>query len=56
MTIDNNSQENGNVLVQLFLPINIKNYYRYRAVVNAKVCEIHVLDSFGKELLDRTLR
>lgn len=52
MTMDNTSKK-LQCLVQLFLPINIKDCHWYLAVVNAKVCEIHVLDSFGLELLDR---
>ena len=39
--------------MQVFLPINIEKFHWYLAVVNAKKCEIHVLDSFGRELSDR---
>ncbi|XP_062203798.1 putative ubiquitin-like-specific protease 1B [Phragmites australis] len=31
----------------VFIPINILRYHWYLAVVNAKRCEIHVLDSLG---------
>ncbi|KAL6888444.1 hypothetical protein ACP4OV_009470 [Aristida adscensionis] len=36
----------------IFLPINIKNFHWYLAVVDARKREIHVLDSMGK--MDRT--
>lgn len=35
----------------VYIPVNIKNCHWYLAVVNAKICEIQVLDSFGPDVL-----
>ncbi|KAE8789686.1 hypothetical protein D1007_36116 [Hordeum vulgare] len=35
----------------VYIPVNIKNCHWYLAVVNAKICEIQVLDSFGPYVL-----
>ena len=40
----------------MFIPLNIINIHRYLAVVNAKKCQVQVLDSindrFGREQLE----
>lgn len=37
----------------VYIPVNIENCHWYLAVVNAKMCEIQVLDSFGPDVLAR---
>ncbi|XP_039804219.1 uncharacterized protein LOC120668464 isoform X1 [Panicum virgatum] len=37
----------------VFIPINMEKFHWYLAVVNAKKCEIHVLDSMGLQIQDR---
>ena len=39
------------LLLQVFLPINIEKYHWYLAIVNASEGQIHVLDSFGENML-----
>jgi len=43
-------------IIQVFIAMNIRNIHWYLAVVNAKKCQVQVLDSisdrFGREQLD----